>query len=501
MMSFRNYLEILDHHAQTKGDKTALYYEHNEITYAALNENICRFGNILIKLGIRSKDRVVIALPDSPDFFYAFFGAMKCGAWPVLLSPDLSRQDYEYILRDSHPSALITVRRSEAATVEASGSIKTLFIDDASFQALFSNASTDLDSPPSAMDDIAFMLYSSGSTGNPKGVPHSQGDMIFCARQYAGEVLKMSETDVVFSASKLFFAYGLGNSLIFPLYFGASVVLFPGKPAPADIFRIIAERQPTMLFCVPTLYNMILKILMEPVSWPSLHFCVSAGEALPASVYHAWKELTGLEIIDGIGSTEALHIFISNRPGDVHPGSSGFIVPGYEAKIVGEDGLPVSSGQEGTLLIRGFSTAPFYWRQPEKSAKTMLPDSWLNTGDHYVENDGCYTYQGRQDDMFKAGGNWISPVKVEDVLKNHPAVMECAVTSRKLENLVKPLAYVVLNPDFTGDIKLMRELRDYMLHRLPDYMCPVQFNYVQEIPKTRTGKVQRYVLKEEIIKN
>lgn len=495
MESFANYFAILDHHARTKPGKCAIYYEQEKITYADLNDNINRLGNVLKDIGIRPGDRVILAVPDVPDFFYAFFGAMKCGALPVLLSPDLSRQDYEYILRDSEASVLITVRGSEAATAIMADIRRTLFIDDVAYLQLLAAASAELTPYPKAPEEISSLHYTSGSTGNPKGVPHSQSDMLFCARRYAGDVLKMTENDIVFSVSKLFFAYGLGSSLIFPVYYGASAVLFPAKPLPPDVLRIIDQYHPTLLCSVPTFYGMILRVMTEPVSLPSLRLCVSAGESLPAVVYNTWKEFTGLEIIDGIGSTEALHIFISNRPGNVRPGSSGFLVPGYEAKVVGEDGLPVQSGTQGILHIRGGSTAPYYWNQPEKSRQTMLPEGWLKTGDYYVEEEGCYTYQGRSDDMFKSSGAWVSPIQVEEVLRSHPAVMECAVTSRQWEGLLKPMAYVVVNPDFTGDVKLTKELRKHVLAQLPGYMCPVQINYVQEIPKTRTGKVQRYVLK------
>ncbi len=493
--SLADYFEILAHHARVRGDKVALTGPGQQVTYAGLNEHIGRFGNLLRDMGVGNGERVVLALPDGPDFFFAFFGAMKCGAVPVPLSPDLSGREYGYVLQDCGASALVTVGACPAAS-QARGALKMLLVDDEACRPRLAAAAADLAPHPAAPEQIAFLLYSSGSTGNPKGVPHSQRDMLFCARQYAGKVLQMSERDVVFSASKLFFAYGLGNSLIFPLYFGATTVLFDRKPGPGDIFRIIDRFRPTLLYCVPTLYNMLLKTMTGPVSLPSLRLCVSAGEALPASAYHAWKELTGLEILDGIGSTEALHIFISNRPGDVRPGSSGFVVPGYEARICGEDSLPVPAGQQGILHIRGKSTAQRYWDRPEKTAQTMLAGGWLNTGDYYLEDGGCYTYQGRQDDMFKAGGAWVSPLKVEEAMRDHPAVLECAVTTRKLEGLVKPLAYVVLKPGFTGDMKLTREMRGRILERLPDYMCPVQFNYVQEIPKTGTGKVQRYILRE-----
>ena len=239
----------------------------------------------------------------------------------------------------------------------------------------------------------------------------------------------------------------------------------------------------------------MLKTLNETHSLDSLRLCSSAGEALPAATYHSWKELTGLEIIDGIGSTEALHIFISNRPGAVRPGASGYLVPPYEAKIVDGDGLPVPSGEPGDLLIRGKSTAPFYWNRPDKTAETMLADGWLRTGDIYVEKEGCYTYQGRADDMFKVDALWVSPITVEEVLREHPAVLECALTWRKLEGLVKPLAHVVLNAGFQEDMSLFRDLRNHVLQKLPEYMCPVQVVFCAALPKTDTGKIQRFRLR------
>lgn len=492
---FNDYSALLRHQTLARGEKTALLYEGTAISYALLEENVNRFGNLLKALGLPPKEKIIVALPDCPDLFYAFLGGMKYGVCPILLSPDLSRGSYEYVLEDSQAAALITVGSSDAVNAMC-GSLKlTLRIDEARYAGLFGKAAPTLDPHPAPEDGIAFMLYTSGSTGKPKGVPHSQDDMLFCAEHYAGRILEMSETDVIFSASKLFFAYGLGNSLIFPLAAGASVILLPRKSTPAEVFRVIAERRPTLFFAVPTLYNMLVKTMAAKASFPSLRMCISAGEALPAGLYHEWKRLTGLEILDGIGSTEALHIFISNRPGEVRPGCTGFAVPGYEAGIIGEDDRPVASGQPGTLLIRGKSTARRYWRQPEITARTMLDDGWLNTGDVYVEEKGCYTYQGRADDMFKSGGNWVSPVQVEEVLRNHPAVLECAVTSRRLESLVKPLAYVVLKPGCEGDMALTRQLRAFVLERLPEYLCPVQFVFTEAIPKTETGKVQRYVLR------
>lgn len=499
---FRDYSDILHHHAVNRARKTALHHENECISYSLLETNANRFGNMLKSLGLLPGDRIVLALPDCPDTFYAFLGGMKYGVRPILLSPAMPRSSYEYILRDAAPSALITISSSEAVKAVEGSSILTLYINDRRYAELTGKAGSTLVASAASEDEIDFLLYSSGSTGGPKGVPHSQNDMLFCAEQYAGGILDMSEDDVVLSASKLHFAYGLGNSLIFPLYYGASVVLNPRNSGPADIFHIfqlIAERRPTLFFAVPTLYNMMVKTMSEKISFPSLRLCVSAGEALPEGVYREWKRLTGLEILDGIGSTEALHIFISNRPGDSRPGKTGFAVPGYEVRLVSEEGRPLSPNQPGTLLIRGKSTAPRYWNRPTATAKTMLEDGWLNTGDVFTEQDGCYAYQGRRDDVFKTGGNWVSPVKVEDALRDHPAVLECAVTSRSTEGLLAPVAYVVLKDGYAKEAGLARKMRSFVLERLPAYMCPAQFVFTESIPKTGTGKIQRFALRMENI--
>lgn len=494
---FKDYSDILHHHAVERGGYTALYHDSNRISYALLEENVNRFGNILKSLSLKPRERIVLALPDCPETFYAFLGTMKYGIKPVLLSPDMSQSSYEYILRDVEPSALITVSSSAAVKAGYGFMLTTLCIDDGRYAELFEHSDTSLMPSPAAEDGVDFILYSSGSTGGPKGVPHSQSDMLFCAEQYAGKILKMSQDDIILSASKLHFAYGLGNSLIFPLYFGASVILNSLNAGPADIFHIfdlIAKLRPSLFFAVPTLYSMMTKTMDENVSFPFIRLCVSAGEALPAGIHQEWKRLTGMDIIDGIGSTEALHIFISNSPGNAIPGKTGFVVPGYEARIIDEDGCRLPSGQPGTLLIRGKSMAPFYWNRPDMTLKTMLDGGWLNTGDVFIEENGCFTYQGRLDDMFKSSGVWISPLQVENVLRNHPAVLECVVTSRPEEGLLKPLAYVVLKSGYENETGLSRKMRSFVLECLPAYMCPVQFIFTDHIPKTGTGKIKRSVL-------
>ncbi len=487
-----NFFDILTGHALQKGNKTAIYYCGEKITYLKLLENINRVGNILKNLGLRKKDRILIALPDFPDTIYSFLGAIKIGAIPVLLSPDLKSETYEFIFYDCEASALITLKNNEISGIKPGSLRFKLYIDDNHYNEMLTQSLPASETSPEK--DINFIMYTSGSTGNPKGIPHRLKDITFIAKTYGTQVLNMTEKDITFSASKLFFAYGFGNSLAFPLTFGASTVLFPHKPAPLEIIKVISEYKPTLFFGVPTLYNMMIKAMGEKVTFPSIRLCISAGEVLPRGIYHEWKEMTGLEIIDGLGTTETMHIVISNRPGNIRPGSSGFPVPGYEVKIVEKNGRDVPSGTQGHLLIKGESNAPYYWNRPYKTKETMVPEGWIKTGDIYIEENGCYTYQCRSDDMFKVDGNWVSPVQVEQVIKEHPAVMECGVTWRKLEELVRPVACVVLREGVNEDPSVSKDIRNFILKKLPEYMCPVQIIFTEEIPKTETGKLQRFKL-------
>jgi len=487
--------ELIDGHADARPDKTAIYHGDETISYRQLRECINRFGNVLRGLGVSSGERILIALPDCPECVIAFLGGIKCGAWPVLLSPQLSKDTYEHILNDSLAVAVFSAGASEALQADARNLLHRVRADDESFARMLEDASPELEPHSSRENDIAFMLYSSGSTGKPKGIPHRHRDMVYTAQAYGQGVLGLSENDVCYSASKLFFAYGLGNSLSFPLFHGASVVLYPDAVMPGDVLDIFSRYGPTIFFGVPALYNVLLQSLDEPVRFPSLRLCVSAGEALPATVCSRWREFTGLDVLDGIGTTEVLHIFISNRPGGVRPGTSGFIVPPYEARIVDDGGNDVAAGQPGRLLIRGLSTAPLYWNQPEKTSETMLRDGWLHTGDIFVEEAGCYTYQGRADDMFKVGGNWVSTSRVEQVIREHPAVSECAVTWREFEGFARPVAFVVLAPGVSEESKLSGEIRSHVMERLPGYMCPAQVEFCAALPKTETGKIQRYRLR------
>lgn len=488
--------ELLRENLDQRGHRAAVFYDESSLTFFELAGSVNRFGNLLLGLDVRPRERVVIQLPDAPECLCAFLGCIQAGLWPVLISPDLSPDARDFILRDVQAMAWVTQKAQADTTTRGAPVRRRLNVDDVACQTALAAAGPDLDPHLAHGDDIAFLLYSSGSTGHPKGVPHRHRDMLCCADTYGAKVLGITDQDRHFSASKLFFAYGLGNSLFLPFRFGAATVLFSGKPGPADVFRLIATRRPTLFFGVPALFSMLVKTFDPTAPLESLRLCVSAGEALPAAIYQEWRRLTGLEILDGIGSTEALHIFISNRPGQVRPGASGGVVPSYEAKIVSDHGQAVAAGQPGSLLIRGASTAAYYWNRPDKTGETMGADGWLKTGDVYVEEAGVFTYQGRGDDMFKVDSRWVSPVQVEDALRGHPAVRECGVTWRKLERLVKPVAHVVLNPGIAASLDLEKELRLFARARLPDHACPVLIYFQETLPRTDTGKIQRFRLRE-----
>jgi benzoate-CoA ligase len=345
---------------------------------------------------------------------------------------------------------------------------------------------------------MAFWLYSSGSTGAPKGCVHLQRDMVVCAELYAKGILGITAADRCFSVAKLFFAYGLGNALYCPLAVGATAILLPEHPTPLRVYSIIERYRPTLFFSVPTSYAMLLAHTRDKPDFDlsSIRHAVSAGEALPAPLFRRFKERFGVEILDGIGSTEILHIFITNRPGAVRPGSSGQLVPGYEARIVDEEDRPVAAGEIGNLLISGDSTCAYYWNHHEKSRAT-IEGRWIRTGDkYYVDEDGYYWYAGRTDDMLKPGGIWVSPIEIEAALVEHEAVLECAVVGREDDDgLTKPLAFVVLREGHEGTTELGWALQKFVRDRLPDYKRPRRVEFVPALPKTATGKIQRFKLR------
>ncbi|MFL5590536.1 MAG: benzoate-CoA ligase family protein, partial [Ktedonobacteraceae bacterium] len=484
--------------------------------------------------GIDLEQRVALLLLDSPQFAAPFFGAIKIGAVPVPINTMLRPNDYVYMLNDSRARALIihtalwqqvkqilpqlkylrhvVVVGPEQENVEASlaGTLsggqagepgrlshtRTPTVHD--FDKWTQKASTNLEAAETSKDDSAFWLYSSGSTGFPKGCVHLHHDMTYCTEFYAKPVLGIKEDDITFSAAKLYFAYGLGNNLYFPFGVGASAVHFPGRLVPEDMFKVVEQYRPTIFYGVPTLYAGMLALsdTGKRFDFSSVRICVSAGESLPADILRRFEETFNVQILDGIGSTEILHIFISNRIGEIKPGSTGKLVPGYEALIADESGHGVPQGDIGNLLIKGDSTTAYYWNKHEKT-KDVINGHWIHTGDKYYQDpEGYFWYCGRSDDMLKVGGLWVSPVEVENALIAHPAVLESAVVGDfDADELVKPKAYVVLKAGYTPSVVLSDELKAFVKERLAPYKYPRWIEFVPELPKTATGKIQRFLLR------
>jgi benzoate-CoA ligase len=420
----------------------------------------------------------------------------------------MKAQDYLYFLNDSRAKVAII---SEPLLAEAGQILSqakylrhVVVVGKAqgkqlAFDQWVGKASTKLDAAETSKDDAAFWLYSSGSTGFPKGAVHLQHDMVVCTETYAKQVLCLTDRDRTFSAAKLFFAYGLGNNMYFPMRAGAQGVLYPHRPTPEAMFEIIHRHKPTIFFGVPTLYAAMLQVKEAERRYDlsSLRLCVSAGEALPPEIYKRWTERFKVELIDGIGTTEILHIFLSNWPGKVKPGSSGKPVPGYELMIVDEAGKPVPRGEVGNLRVKGDATMAYYWNKHEKT-KAALFGEWIATGDKYYEDEeGDFWYCGRADDMLKVGGIWVSPVEVENTLVAHPAVLEAAVVGKEdTDKLIKPKAYVVLKESHTPSPSLEHELKHFVKDKLAPYKYPRWIEFVNELPKTATGKIQRFKLRQ-----
>jgi benzoate-CoA ligase len=477
--------------------KAAYLCGEDILTHQALAAEAARFANLLRARGIGRGDRVVLALPDSFGAVKAFLGAILLSACPVPVHTALTREDMAFVLADSGAKALISAEDSPAmeAARDATGLVCAL---PCSLDGPWSLAdfSTEFAAQPPATDAPGFMLYSSGSTGRPKGVPHAQADLLEPTRGWGAGVLGLRAEDIVFSASKLSFAYGLMSSVSLPLSAGATAVLLPEKPGPAELLAVIARHRPSLFFCVPTLYNMLLRSLEPGAELSSLRLCFSAGEALPESLCRQWKSQTGVEILDGLGSTEAFNVFTANRPGRVRCGSSGELVPGFEARVVDEAGAEVADGVPGDLHVRGAGICAAYWNRPEKTAQTMLPGGWLVTGDVYAREDGFYWHRGRSDDMLKVGAYFVSPVQVEEGLRGHPAVLDCAVAAVAVEGLSRPCAHVVLRSGFVAGQTLAAEILRYARERLEPQQCPVRVHFLDELPKTATGKVQRFRLRQ-----
>jgi len=501
---------FVDRHVfEGKGDNTAIECGDQEISYRELFENVNRVGNVLRELGVRIEERVAILLPDSPEFLCAFFGAIKIGAVAVPLNTYVQTSDYEFFLNDSRARVLL-VHATLLPLVDGIPKEKIAFLEEiivvggdgrehGSFDDLIKAASSQLRAAQTSKDDAAFWLYSSGSTGTAKACIHLHHDMVVCSELYAKGVLGINERDRCYSVARLFFAYGLGNAGYYPLSCGATTILSPERPTPAGIYANIERYRPTLFFSVPSNYAALLSQRREGRDFDlsSVRHGVSAGESLPAALFDRFKERFGVEILDALGSTEALHMVIANRPGDVRAGSSGKIIPGYEARLVDDAGKDVAQGEIGNLLIKGDSTCSGYWNRHEKTKETFQ-GHWFRTGDkYYQDEDGYFWYAGRADDLFKVNGRWVSPAEVESALVAHPAVQEAAVIAREDQNkLTKPAAYVVIKPDRLPNEELARELQDWVTERLGANKRPRWMRFMPELPKTSTGKLQRFKLRE-----
>jgi benzoate-CoA ligase len=485
--------QLLARHAG-RAEKIAYIDDAGSCTYGELTRRVNRFASALLGMGVRPEERVMIAMLDTIDWPVAFLGAIKAGVIPVAANTLLTTADYAYMLEDSRARALFVSQALLPQFAPLVSSIRHVVSD----VPKFIDSGADSFAPArTTSDDACFWLYSSGSTGAPKGTVHVHSGLELTAELYAKPVLGIREDDVVFSAAKLFFAYGLGNALSFPLAVGATTVLMAERPTPQSVFKRLVERRPTIFYGVPTLYAALLAHGDFP-RMPDLRLCTSAGEALPRELGERWKARTGVDILDGIGSTEMLHIFLSNRPGEVRYGTTGRPVPGYRVRLTDEHGAEVKQGEIGDLWIGGPTAAAGYWNQREKSRATFCGE-WTKSGDKYsCDAEGFYTYAGRSDDMLKVSGIYVSPFEVEAALASHDAVLEAAVVGAEDgEKLVKPKAFVVLKQGYavTGDLQGV--LQQHVKTRLAPYKYPRWIEFVAELPKTATGKIQRFKLRPQ----
>jgi benzoate-CoA ligase family protein len=476
-----------------RGAKVAVRCAGAELTYAQLHDRICRAGNALRELGVRREDRVLMILDDTFAFPTVFLAAMRMGAVPVPVSFLDTLDNFRHYIRDSYARVLV----AEDAVLERLGETGVQTVAASQLDDLLAENPGETSPADTHRDDMAFWLFSGGSTGFPKGVVHLHHDIPYTCETFARDILQISESDVTFSSTKLYHAYGLGNNLTFPYWVGATTVLRPGRPDPRGLLETAQRERPSLFFSVPTLYGAMVN-LPDAASHDlsSVRMCVSAAEPLAPEVLRRWQRCFGLDIIDGIGSTEMLHIYCSNRPGDVHPGTSGRPVPGYELVLLDENRAPVPDGEVGNLYVRGDSALAGYWHQHEKTKAALLGDLFF-TGDRYrVDQDGCYVYEGRADDMIKIGGLWASPIEIENVLVEHPRVLEAAAVGVEHEYTTRVKAYVICRGD-AGDEGLVQELQEWCKTRLRRYEYPHFIDFVDELPKTPTGKIQRYKLREQ----
>ena len=507
---------ILPNLAGEQGKRPYMFCGGHSMTYGDLHARANRAGNALAGLGVEPEHRVMMLMLDTLDFPPCFWGAIRLGAVAVPVNTLLKSGDYESFLNDSSARILI-VDEALWPVIEPLESrlpfLKHIVIANGkvpgkpSLDELMAAASVSLETVLLSPDDMAFWLYTSGSTGMPKAAVHLHHDIAHVMETYLPEVLQLTPGERTFSAAKFFFAYGLGNSLYLPMGAGASSVVVTGRPTPELMFETLEKFQPTVFYGVPTLFNGMLNLYQSwrdgrndpPPTLPrleSLRVSVSAGESLPPDLFNRWKRSFGSEILDGIGSTEMTHIFISNRKGKIRPGSTGLAVPGYETRLVDEQGADVPAGEIGALLVRGESGSPFYWNKHQKTKDTML-GAWMVTGDKFHQDaDGYFWYDGRNDDMMKVSGAWVSPTEVENALITHEAVAECAVVGQQNDaGLTKTKGFVVLNEGSEPSAELEQALKDHVKEQISGFKAPEWVEFRAELPKTATGKIKRFELR------
>lgn len=498
------------HIAQGRGNKVAFVDPERSLTYGELQARSIRLAHALRGLGIEEEHRVALLLNDTVDYPVAFWGTIRAGCVAIPLNIYLTLPQYAYILADCRARAIIAdaaladtiqpvldrLPRRPALILVGGATIPGAY----AFDELVAKADSRPFTANTVSDEVAFWLYTSGSTGDPKGVRHVHTNLMATAKLFGQGILGIGENDVVHSASKLFFAYGLGNAMTFPLSVGATAVLWPHRPSPQGVFDIMRVHRPTIFYGVPSLYTALLAHhgICKGAGSDRLRICVSAGEALPAPIGERWREVTGIDVLDGLGSTEMLNTFLSNRPGDIRYGSTGKPVPGYEARIVDEHGRELGTDEIGELIVRGPSAGEGYWNQREKSRRTFAGE-WTHTGDKYRRDaEGYYYYCGRTDDMFKVSGMWVSPFDVEAALVSHEAVLEAAVIGKEdADGLIKPKAFIVLRNGFKADDGLLETLKVHVKDKAGPWKFPRWIELREQLPRTATGKIQRFKLREE----